>query len=128
VTHGRGRGEASHAPEHGCDGGGACGGGGSRVCGGGERIRGPARANPGGGGRIERPGRAGRIGRQAGERIELGSRGGGKEGGARRHERMKTEHALRFGLPPFNLGWIGSGLEGAVTFAWPDKVWTVIAQ
>jgi hypothetical protein len=38
VTHGRGRGEAGHAPEHGCDGGGGacCGGDGSRVCGGGE--------------------------------------------------------------------------------------------
>lgn len=70
-THGRGRGETGHAPEHGG------GGGGSRVSDHGEResaaesarIRAVA-AGLGGRGR--------RVDRERGERIELGSRGGGR--------------------------------------------------
>jgi hypothetical protein len=62
MTHRRGRGEAGHAPEHRCDGGGgACGGGdgdGSRVCGGGDDKSAGRPAEI-------RAGRAGRIGRQA---------------------------------------------------------------
>jgi hypothetical protein len=94
-THGRGRGEAGHAPEHG--GGGGTTSSGSRVWGAGEsesegeptRIRAAA---------AELPGRGGRVGSV--ERIELGSRDG--EGGARslahtRHERMKKQHAFTCG-------------------------------
>jgi hypothetical protein len=107
VTHGRGRGEAGHAPEHDCDGGGgACGGGGSRVCGGGESGSAglPARIRVAAAELSSRGGRGGSGGRRA-DRIGIKRWGeGGREGGARRHERMKTEHAFRFGLD-----WLGFG-------------------
>jgi hypothetical protein len=89
-THGRGRGEASHAPEHG-GGGGGMSSGGSRVWGAGERetAGGPARIRAAA---AELGGRGGRLG--SGEQAS-GSNwdrevGGGREEGGRTHARTHT--------------------------------------
>jgi hypothetical protein len=115
-THGRGRGEAGHAPEHG--GGGGTTSGGSRVWGAGEsesegeptRIRAAV---------AELPGRGGRVG--SGERASGSDWDREREGGARsrahtRHERMKKQHAFllfafHFSLRLGSLIWAGFGVN-----------------
>jgi hypothetical protein len=122
-THGRGRGEASHAPEHG-GGGGGMSSGGSRVWGAGERetAGGPARIRAAA---AELGGRGGRRG--SGEQAS-GSNwdrevGGGREGGRTHAHTREDEKRARFSIRAsvsvlrravwvkfwFGLDWSGSG-------------------
>ena len=105
-THGRGRGEAGHTPEHGG------GGGGSRVSGPWERESAAdsarIRAAPAGLG-----GRGRRVDREGGERIELGSRGGGRR---TRGGKNSTLFYLGFPWVWFGVWRWGIGVEGRCYF------------